>query len=75
MLLNKRRNKIIKIKTTDKSETKIRLMNNMQMVPTDISCLLPCATELEKIKNKFVEEKTCDDIEKDNRNFYQCYIR
>ena len=66
MLLNKRRNKVIRVK-----KTKILLMNNMYRVPTDISCLLPCASELEKIKNKFVEDGTCDDI----ANFYLCYMR
>ena len=70
MLLNKRRKKVIHFKTTDTS-IKIRLMNNMYRVPTDISCLLPCATALEKIKNKFVEDGMCDNI----ANFYLCYMR
>ena len=70
MLLNKRRNKVIRVK-----KTKILLMNNMYRVPTNISCLLPCASALEKIKNKFVEDGTCNDIEIANRNFEHCYIR
>ena len=57
-----------------KTKDPILLMNNMFRVPTDINCLLPCATELEKIKNKFVEQGTCDDIKIANRNFYTCTV-
>ena len=74
MLLTKRRNNLIRVYTKD-SSSRIRLMNNMYRVPTDLNCLLPCAAELEKIKTNFMEQKTCDDLKITNRNFYHCYIR
>ena len=45
------------------------------LVPKDLDCLLPCGEELEKIKNSFVEDETCDDLIPQDRTFYNCYIR
>ena len=47
----------------------------MLLVPTDINCLLPCGEELEKIKIRFMEQGTCDDLATPDRTFYNCYVR
>ena len=57
------------------SYTEIRLLNNMNLVPADLDCMVACKPALEQIKTTYIKQKTCDDLDIAYKTFYNCYLR